>query len=148
MPLQVAVISRPPTAGKFWDVMLRIVPRALAGTAARMAATAPHGKTGKLSRRVDVRVRRINQGLVQGVQADFVVGVRYGHLVVRGHRNIPRGPGRRGANKGVLRSALKARRSAGATGFTPGNPFADQAFTQSRSAVIATIERMLAQEVK
>jgi hypothetical protein len=177
MPLDVTVIKRPPTGAQFWDAMLRVVPRALAGTAARMAAAAPRGRTRKLGRRVIVRVKPMSLGLfAQGVQADFGVGVHYGHLVTGGHQIIARGRGRgsRGAvigSRAVTRTTtlvgsgaqasfpvavpirstrlaeLKTRRAAGSIGRVPGNPFADIVFAQERGAIVATIERTLAQDV-
>jgi hypothetical protein len=105
MPLDVVVIERKPVPDgrRFWDVVRGILPRSALATAAKMQARAPRGKSGKLSRRVDVRVKPVNQGLVQGVEADFIVTVPYGHLVGGGHRIIPRGPARKGITKGVAR---------------------------------------------
>lgn len=96
MPLDVQVIERKPVPDgrRFWDVVAGLLSRAARPTATRMQLRAPHGKTGKLARRVDVRVVRVNQGLVQGVQLDFIVAVPYGHLVTGGHRIIPRGRSR------------------------------------------------------
>lgn len=147
MSLEVEVLKDIPTGQQMWDALGRIIPRAFAGTATRMAAAAPRGKTGKLSRRVQVVAKRISQGFVQGVEADFGVGVPYGHLVTKGHKIIARGPGRKGANKGALRTQLKNRRGAGALGFVPGNPFAERVFNQDRANAIRLIEEGLKQDL-
>jgi len=166
MPLDVQVIERQPVPDgiRFWDAVTRILPLALAATATRMQLRAPRGKSGKLARRVDVRAVRVNQGFVQGVEAQFVVAVPYGHLVTGGHRIIPRGP-ERGAvtgSKTVIRNrlrggfvasesvsvpvretrgvALRRRRAAGSIGFVAGNPFALQTIAEDRAALIQRIE--------
>lgn len=146
MPLEVSVVKSLPTGLQFWDALQRIIPRALAPTAARMRAAAPRGKTGKLSRRVEVHVKRISSGFIQGVEADFGVGVPYGHLIEAGHKIIPRGPGRKGAKLGALRTQLKARRAQGSKGFVPGTGFASRAFTADRASTAQALEAALRQE--
>jgi len=51
----------------------------------------------------------------------------------------------------VIRSTrsaeLKARRAAGALGFVPGNPFAEQTFLEDRVQIIRLIEKLLEQDV-
>lgn len=163
MALDVVMVKRLPTPSDFWDALMRIVPRALTPTAAKLRSRAPRGKTGKLSRGFDVRARRISQGLVQGVQAEIGARVPYGHLVAAGHRIVARGPGRRvigdlekmgpwgvSRARGIrtsLRRSLKARRLAGAIGFVPGHPFEDQTWQEDRGNVVRLIERLLAQDV-
>lgn len=166
MPLDVQVVERQPVPDgmRFWDVVTRMLPLALAPTAARLQLRAPRGKTGKLARRVDVRAVRVSQGFVQGVEAQFIVPVRYGHLVTGGHRIIPRGPARGVVigSKTVIRNrlrggfvasesvsmpvretrgvALRRRLAAGSIGFVPGNPFALQTVAEDRAALIQRIE--------
>lgn len=173
MSLQVTVVNRPPDAEQFWAAMGRVVPRSLGGTAAKMAATAPHGKSGKLGRRVDIIARRVNQGLIQGIEVLFGVGVRYGHLVAGGHRIIARGAasghgqvigqktvirnrlrGGAVASEKVIvpvretrRAALLRRRGEGAIGFVPGNPWAVAVFQEDQPGNVQLIERGLAQDV-
>jgi len=162
MPLEITVIERRPVPDgqRFWDTVTQILSRATRGTAAKMQARAPVGKTGKLARRVDVRVSRVNQGFVQGVEIDFIVGVPYGHLVARGHRIIARGPGREGAGggrtgprgrlqgrRGELRSALLERRGRGSLGFVPANPFASATLQEDQGSLVQAIERGLTDAV-
>lgn len=152
MPLEVTIIKRPPTAVQFWDMLQRLMPKVLGPVAVRMQARAPRGKTGKLSRRIDLRVVRVNAGLIQGLQVDFVTGVPYGHLVERGHRIIARGPQRKGqtltrAVRKQLRSALLQRRAAGGKGFVPGVHFALRSFQEARGEIVQGLEARLRQEV-
>lgn len=166
MPLEVSVIERRPVPDgrRFWYAVAGVLPRAAGGTAAKMQLRAPHGASGKLSRRVDVRVILVNQGLVQGVEAQFIVAVPYGHLLARGHRIIPRGPGRAGlapatrGEKGArgrlirgrraeLRSALMARRAGGAIGFVPADPFALGSLREDQGTIVRAIERGLTDAV-
>ena len=147
MPLEVVVIERRPAPDgqRFWDAVGRILSPATRGTAAKMQARAPRGKTGKLSRRVDVRVARVNQGFVQGVEIDFIVGVPYGHLVARGHRTIARGKQRKGlrlskGERATRRSALLERRGRGALGFVPANPFASQTLAEDQGTLVRAVE--------
>lgn len=147
MPLEIAVIERQPVPDgtRFWDAVMRILPVALASTAARMQLRAPRGKTGKLSRRIQIRTVRVNQGFVQGVEGQFVVAVPYGHLVARGHRIIARGAQRKGlrlskTERKTRRTALLRRRAAGAIGFVPADPFALQTLTEDRALMIQRIE--------
>lgn len=154
MPLDVQVIERRPVPDgrQFWGVVAGILSRALRSTAATMQGRAPHGKTGKLARRVDVRVTRVNQGLVQGVQADFIVAVPYGHLVSRGHRIIARGAPRQGiklskGERATRRTALLRRRGAGAIGFVPANPFATATLQEDEGHIVQGIEQGLTDAV-
>jgi hypothetical protein len=147
MPLEIAVIERRPVPDgqRFWDTVARILSRATRSTAAKMQARAPHGKSGKLSRRVDVRVTRINQGFVQGVEADFIVAVRYGHLVARGHRIVARDAQRKGlrlskGERATRRSALLERRGRGSLGFVPANPFAAGTLQEDQGSIVQAIE--------
>lgn len=151
MPLEVQVIKRPPNAVQFWDMIERLLPRVLRPVAARMQARAPRGKTGKLSRRIDVVIRRVNAGLIQGVEALFVTGVPYGHLVERGHRIVGRGPTRKGRRlsreeRKLLRRALLQRRLSGGR-FVPGTHFAEHTLREERGAVVQGIESGLTQEM-
>ena len=163
MPLDVQVIERQPVPDgrRFWDVLAGLLSRAARPTAARMQHRAPHGKTGKLSRRVDVRVVRVNQGFVQGVQLDFIVAVRYGHLVAGGHRIIARGPTRKQVSitteristrtgRQVIstrlgfdptsRIQLAQRRGRGALGFVPANPFASATLQEDDGRIVRAVE--------
>jgi hypothetical protein len=135
----------------WYAALERVAPRALVLLAADLRGRAPRGRTGKLARGFDVRARRIDRGLVQGVQAEVGARVPYGHLVAEGHRVIPRGPARSGttrSQRASLRSGLKARRAAGAIGFVPGNPFVLQAVAERGPQVIAVLERLLMQELR
>jgi hypothetical protein len=159
---------------RWWAALLGIAPRALTPTAAKLKSRAPRGRSGKLSRGFDVRAKPIHQGFIQGVQAEIGARVSYGHLVTRGHQVIARGRGRgtKGAqigNRTVTRNRmrggfvvservtlavrstraaeLKARRAAGALGFVPGNPFAEQTFLEDRVQIIRLIEKLLEQDV-
>lgn len=150
MPLDVQVIERTPVPDgrRFWDVVAGLMSRVTRATAGKMQARAPHGKSGKLSRRVDVRVVRVNQGFVQGVQADFVVAVPYGHLVSRGHKIIARGAQRKGlkltkADRATRRTALLRRRGEGAIGSVPANPFATGALQEDEGQIVRGIEQAL-----
>ena len=154
MPLDVQVIERRPVPDgrRFWDVVAGLLPRAARPTASRMQLRAPHGKTNKLSRRVDVRVTRVNQGLVQGVGVDFIVAVPYGHLVARGHRIIARGAQRQGlklskGERATRRTALLRRRGQGSTGFVPANPFASATLQEEEGAIVRGIEQGLTDAV-
>jgi hypothetical protein len=149
MPFEVSVIERNPVpeGRRFWDVVRGILPRVTTPTAQKMQARAPKGRSHKLSRRVDVRVVPVNQGIVQGVEAQFVVAVPYGHLVARGHRIVGRGPQRKGlplsrAERASRRSALKLRRVT-ATGFVPPNPFALASLAEDRAQIVTGIEQGL-----
>jgi len=132
---------------RWWAAIERNAPRALAPVVNAMRSAAPKGRTGKLARGFDTRTKRINQGLIQGVQVDIGSRVPYGHLVERGHKIIARGPGRSGAKKGALRTALKARRSAGAIGFVAGRFFGQRTLQARGAQVMSLLERLLAQEL-
>lgn len=168
MPLEVTVIERQPVpAGqRFWDTVGRILPRTVLSTAAKMRQRAPVGKTGKLSRRVDIRVVRVSQGFVQGVEVQFGVGVPYGHLVSAGHRIIARGrtqlsvttvgiskrTGRQTVRTRLgrnifARTELKERRLGGAIGVVPGNPFATGTLQEDAGAIVRGIEQGLTNAV-
>ena len=165
MPLETVVFEGLPELRRkldpqrWWEAILRIAPRTLAPTAARLPSLAPRGKTGKLRRGFDVRARRINQGFIQGIEAAIGARVPYGHLVTEGHRIIARGKTRftfsgtaRKAipGKKVLaaeRSALKLRRQGAGLGFVPGNPFVRTAVAQDRARIVGLVEKLLAVEV-
>lgn len=154
MPLEVAVIERHPVpeGRKFWDVVAGLAARGAQVTARKIQSRAPVGKSGKLSRRVDVRVTRVNQGFVQGVQLDFIVAVPYGHLVSRGHRIIARGEQRLGlklskADRASRRAGLLRRRGAGAIGFVPPNPFATATLQEDEGQIVRAIEQGLTDAV-
>lgn len=150
MPLEVTVVKRLPTGAQFWDAVQKVLGKTLDPIAAQMAARAPKGRTGKLSRRIAVVLKRMNSGLIQGVEADFVTGVKYGHLVERGHRIVARGPNRRTRmtreERRDLRRALLRRRLQ-AQGFVPANPFAENVLKEQRSGIITGIESGLKQEI-
>jgi len=146
-------------SARFWDALLRIAPRALLPTAAKLKSRAPIGETGKLSRGFDVRAKRISRGLIRGVQAEIGARVSYGHLVARGHKIIARGATRytfggtartRIASRallGIERSKLKARRAGIAIGFVPPNPFVVATMAEDRAQTVRLIEKMLEQAV-
>jgi hypothetical protein len=165
MPLETVVLEGLPELRRrldpqrWWDAIMRIAPRTLIPTAARLPALAPRGKSGKMRRGFDVRVKRISQGLIQGVEAQIGARVPYGHLVTEGHRIIARGrtrftfsgtkrkaiPGRK-----VLaaeRTALKLRRQGTGLGFVPGNPFVVNAVAQDRPRIVGLAEKLLQVEV-
>jgi hypothetical protein len=154
MPFEVVVIERRPVPDgqRFWDRVADLLKRVSVGTAAKMQTQAPVGKTGKLARRVDVRVSRVNQGFVQGVALDFIVAVPYGHLIARGHRIVARGEQRKGlrlskGERAMRRSALLERRSRGSLGFVPANPFASATLQEDQGAIAQGIEQGLTDAV-
>jgi hypothetical protein len=144
---------------RWWDALMRIAPRSLLPTAAKLKGRAPVGETGKLSRGFDVRAKRISQGFIQGVQAEIGARVGYGHLVARGHKIVARGATRftfggtartRIASRALLgteRSKLKARRAGPAIGFVPPDPFAVASMAEDRAQIVRLIEKLLEQEV-
>lgn len=147
----------------WWTAIERNVPRALAPVAVAMKGTAPKGKTGKLSRGFDIRAKRVNQGFIQGVQAEIGSRTPYGHLVERGHQIIARGPGRKvlgdlekfgswgtarlREKRAAFRSALKARRAAGPIGFVPGRFFGRGTMESHRGQIMSLLERLVIQDV-
>lgn len=165
MPLETEILEGLPQLNRrldprrWWGAIMRIAPRTLAPTAARLPRLAPRGRTGKLGRGFDVRAKRISQGLVEGVQAEIGARVRYGHLVTGGHRIIARGatrftfsgtarrpiPGR--AVLAAERTKLKLRRLGVGLGFVPGNPFVEQAVAADRVTIVRLSEKLLEQEV-
>ena len=153
MSLEVVVVKNLPTTQQFWGAIQRVVPRSFAATVARIRARAPHGKTGKLARVINVRVTPSNAGGVfgSGVQVEFVTAAPYGHLVERGHRIVARGQQRKGFRlskdeRRTRRSALLTRR-ASAQRFVPGQHFALQAFMETRTQAVAMVESGLKQEL-
>lgn len=82
------------TPTRYWAALERILPRALAPALVAMKTAAPRGRSGKLARGFDLRLQRIQQGLVHGLQVDVGARVPYGHLVHGGHKIIARGRGR------------------------------------------------------
>jgi len=71
------------------------------------------------------------------VEARVTVGPRvaYAHLVEFGHAIIARGPGK-GVKAGARRTALKARRAAGAIGHVPAKPFVRPAFDAVKERLV------------
>lgn len=154
MSLEVFVapeLERALNPDRWWQALERNAPRALVPVANAMRATAPKGKSGKLSRGFSVIAKRVSQGLIQGIEADIVTKVPYGHLVERGHKNVPRGPQRKGLKlsrqrRKELKVALESRR-AGATGFTPGVFFGQRTLEARREQVLSLLGRLVMQEL-
>lgn len=154
MSLEVFVapeLERALNPDRWWQAIERNTPRALMPVASAMRGTAPRGKSGKLARGFSVIARRVSQGLIQGVEANIVTKAPYGHLVERGHRNVPRGPQRKGLKlsrqrRKELKVALEARRT-GATGFTPGVFFGQEALESRREQVLSLLGRLVMQEL-
>ena len=148
----------------WWRAIERNVPRALTPVAAAMKAAAPKGKSGKLSRNFEVISRRVSQGFIQGVEADIVTKVPYGHLVERGHKIIARGPGRRvlrdlekiggpwatarlREKRAAFRRSLKERQAAGAIGFVQGRFFGQRTLEDRREQVLSLLGSLVMQDV-
>lgn len=143
-------LQRMLTPARYWEALERIIPRALTPALSAMRDAAPRGRTGKLSRGFDVRLKRVQQGLIHGLEVDVGARVPYGHLVHGGHRIVARGPQRKGltrARRGELRSALKERRLS-PHGRVLGYPFAFQVLQRQLPQAIGLIEKLLLRELE
>jgi hypothetical protein len=167
-------LQRMLTPSRFWSALERILPRALTPVLVEMKSVAPRGKTQKLARGFDLRLKRIEQGLIHGLQVDVGARKPTGHLVHEGHRIIARGRSRgtlgpqigtkivtrnrlRGgfvisepktlAVRSTRSAELKKRRAAGPIGRVPGNPFAFRVMAQRQAQTIGFIEKLLVREL-
>jgi hypothetical protein len=107
---------------------------ALAPVASSASALAPR-KTGKLASTIRAAVS--TRGGT--ISAAIVTGVRYGHLVEYGHREVVGGRARR--------AGLFGNRTGRVIGQVPPHPFAGPAFTAQQGTVSQTIERRLASAI-
>lgn len=67
-------LQRMLTPARYWEALERIIPRALTPALSAMRDAAPRGRTGKLSRGFDVRLKRVQQGLIHGLEVDVGLG--------------------------------------------------------------------------
>lgn len=129
---------------RWQDALERALPIAYQPVLSESQSRAPRGRTGKLAASVRLQIRRISQGLIAGIEVLLGTGVRYGHLVERGHQIIPRGPSRSGrltrGRRAELRSGLKVRRAQGAVGFVPGRPFMEPVAVGQHEQTVARVE--------
>jgi hypothetical protein len=119
---------------------------------------APKGKMGKLKRgiRWQARVRR------DAVEFALLLGAPHSHLVDRGHRIVPRGPGRKGLGDRSrdtiaqrqrrirLRGALLGRRAAGGRGFVLGRQFTLKALQANGGVpgIVRTLQGILVRQLR
>lgn len=158
MPLALdALVVEAPNldARDLWQEMERGMPEAFQPFLDILAARAPRGETGELSSQgFGIRMRRRDQGVIQGVDVQVGAAQPTAHLVAEGHEIIPRGAGTaaiaaapRGTKRekrAALRADVQARRAEGAIGFVPGNPWIAQAWAEQRAAIVGRLETALA----
>jgi HK97 gp10 family phage protein len=109
----------------------------LADAIAAQAAVAFQSRTGRLARAAP-RVKTVRVLPSSVVMEVGPRGVRYAHLVERGHRIVPRGPSRKGADaarRAELRRALRARRAAAGARRVAARPFIAPALARTNEQI-------------
>jgi len=132
----IAAIRARLTPQAFRTALVGALQEALAPVASNASALAPK-KTGKLAGGIRAAVSTRGGAL----SAAIVTGVRYGHLVEYGHREVVGG---RSARRSF---SLLTRRGSGTgrqTGVVPPHPFAGPAFLAQQGQITQIIERRLA----
>jgi len=122
------------TPEAFRTTLVDALRTALAPVASSASALAPH-KSGKLAG--SIRAAVSTRGGT--ISAAIVTGVRYGHLVEYGHREVVGGRARR--------AGLFGNRTGRVIGQVPPHPFAGPAFAAQQGTVAQTIEQHLASAI-
>lgn len=137
------------TGEAVFDTIEAAVPSAFQPLLVELASTAPVASGKMAAAGFQAVARRVNAGLVQGVEVSVGSGIPYTHLPGFGHDIIGRGPSRKGrklkrAQRAAMRSALKARRAVGPIGHVPASNWIEPAVEKAGPAVTAAIEEKLA----